>query len=237
MKQLKTKIEDLKKVISLNETQKKLATAKARLDAAIASRVGEAEALQEVIEARTAAETAKATLNKIPLARRQEAVVAEEYGQELGRRAASLGGGYSGDVKYSVNWGDNANASTVTNRGEQYSRRCTWRKLNARHVVQLDPAGIPLLVESPDLCEASRREGLPLIALYLDGRAVWVRRTGKQIVSQQGWVAMEDGLLYHSTVSYDDAKAGAAKKAATLRREQEARRAERRHEEQLAVAA
>ena len=233
----KTKIEDLKKTITLNKAQKKLEAAKARLDSAIASRAGEGEALQEVITRRAEAEAAKAAFGRLPLARRQAAVKMEEDALELGRRAVSLGGSYSGDVKCSVTWGDSANASTVTARGDQYSRKCFWRKVNARHTVQLDPAGIPMLVSNPALCEASRREGLPLIALYPDGGAVWVKRVGKRIEAQKGWVAMEDGLLYHSTVSYDHAKAAVARKAAILRREKALRLAEQKLNRRAALVA
>jgi hypothetical protein len=48
--------------------------------------------------------------------------------------------------------------------------------------------------------------GYPLIALYPNGRAVWVKSRGKQIDSVHGYVASGYGLVAHSTKSPEDAR-------------------------------
>jgi hypothetical protein len=139
-----------------------------------------------------------------------------------------MGGDYSGATNYFVQWGDKADASTATGQGEQYSRGCTYKKTDADHVVTLDPAGVSRLVEEEEIRQASARDGLPLIAYYPDGSAVWVRSKGKAIVSERGWIARHGATCYHSTKSMADALTKYARKVKAAQREEVKRRKDRK---------
>lgn len=41
-----------------------------------------------------------------------------------------------------------------------------WNKTDATHRITLHGAGIPAMVDNPDLCAASLADGLPVIALH-----------------------------------------------------------------------
>lgn len=73
------------------------------------------------------------------------------------------------------------------------------------------------------LTEQSDREGLPLIALYPDNSAVWVRRKGKGIVSERGWVAWEGWHCSHSTKSLKHAQVCLKRKRDAAAREDKLR--------------
>lgn len=169
---------------------------------------------------------AKEVFQKLLPARRAAAEQTYKAAIENARRAVELGAGYSGTTSRTFRFGKEATAYTVTDTGEQYSRSCKYRKTNAEHVVQLDPARVHILVDSPRLRELSSRDGLELIALDADGRATWVVSKRNQIAAEHGWVIGDDLCCFHSTKSREDAAKGHARKRAELDR-QAAEQAER----------
>ena len=60
---------------------------------------------------------------------------------------------------------------------------------------------------------------MPIIGLMEDGRFIWVRRKGKAIVAENGWIGCHAGTIYHSKKSAEDAQAGAERKAKKAERE------------------
>jgi hypothetical protein len=184
--------------------------------------------LERATAARTEHQTAQASLKKIPAPRRKLAQNIITIAEKIGMDAAKMGEDYSGDTTCSVRWGQSADAITTKDQGEQYSRKCTYKKTNADHTVFLDPAGAPLLVEAENLRNLSARDGLRLIALYPSDAAVWVKNRGKAIVSESGWIVGNGQICYHSTVSREHAQKGFAKKhAAHLAEIQELRRSQK----------
>ena len=175
------------------------------------------------IELRRRELAAAATVARIPAPRRKLAALCVEVGEQIGRAAAARKGDpYSGDTSWGVKWGTRADADTILTPGKPYSRRVTYRRTNAAHTVTLDPAGIPALVEAGALRVASEREGLPLIALYPDGSAVWVVSSkGKTISAQRGWVAHAQGQTFHSVAGMANAQEGLRFKLDKLRKERE----------------
>lgn len=147
--------------------------------------------------------------------------------EALGYSAARRGGRYSGHTDWSaLTWGETTAARTTTSRGDQYSRRCTYRRLDARHEVTLTVEGTVDLIDAPALAAASEREGLPLISYCAaTGAAVWVALRGKAIRAQRGWIATAGegagAVIYHSTESLDHARRGASRKAGAAAREAE----------------
>ena len=166
--------------------------------------------------AKTAAEK---TLAKLPAERRNQAAQTVNIAEEIGKAASAQGESYSGETSWRVRWSETATAYTVTDKGDQYSRKCTYSKTDATHVVTLCPAGVVTLVESEALRQASSRDGLHLIDLREDGACVWVRSKGKAIVSEKGWIAGNGSVCYHSTKSADDARKGYERKRAAQERE------------------
>jgi hypothetical protein len=156
----------------------------------------------------------QAAFCNIPAPRRNRATDIVAAAERVGMDAARAGGSYSGQMTYSVAWGDAADAHTETSRGDQYSRSCTYRRTDAEHVVTLDPAGVALLVEQETLRNLSAGDGLPLIALYPDQSAVWVRLKNKAVVAERGWIVGNGQVCYHSTRSLAHARAGFERKNA-----------------------
>lgn len=169
-------------------------------------------ALGRAIAARNASLAAAGDLKRIPAPRRILSARTVEIAEAIAHTASHEGGSYSGTTSYATRWGESASAETLTDKGSQYSRRCTYRKTDATHTVTLDPAGVALLVENEALRIGSKREGLHLIALYPDGSAVWVKPHAKGIVAERGWVAAEGPVCYHSTESLEHARKGLRKK-------------------------
>ena len=173
---------------------------------------------------RIARDAAAADLAKRPKNRREQAERAVTIAEEITLRAARrMGGSYSGDTTHGVEWHTAhtpAIAYTTTSQGDSYSRSCKYSKTDAHHGVRLDPAGIPALVENEALRNASSTDGLPLISLMEDGRAIWLKSTGKQITEQAGWIIGTAGICYHSTKSREDAQKGFDKKHAEHIRQQ-----------------
>ena len=85
--------------------------------------------------------------------------------------------------------------------------------------MRLSPEGAIELVKQEQIRDASIGEGLPLISLHPDGKCVWVRKRGQQILSESGWIAHKDGVCFHSVKSGEDAERGLRKKLNAIERE------------------
>lgn len=221
----KTKVLDLHKLLTIKDTEhKEIAarqTAQRELDNAINGVIPlpllDPVTLSRAKQARLAAYRAKEAFNALPKARRALAESVQKTALEIAIAAArKMGGDYSGNVSHAATFGDSVKAYTITDEGDQYSRSCKYRKTDAEHKVQLDPARVHALVESVALREMSSREGLPLVALDDDGKAVWLVSKAKQIAAQSGWIIGCSRCCYHSTKSRDDAVKGHAKKLAAI---------------------
>ncbi len=223
-----TKVKDINTLIASNKAVKRAATlrnaAKAAAERAIDYGVANAPDVASAIATARGAIAAKIEAEKafakLPPDRRTMAQSAVTMAMEIGKQAARLGCSYSGDTGYGASWGEKAWAETSTDKGEQYSRKCTYRKTDASHHVSMDPSGIPCLVENEALRQCSIRDGLHLIALFPDSSCVWVRNKGKAIVSESGWIAGNASVCYHSIKSADDAKRGFERKLAIHNRQQ-----------------
>jgi len=218
-----TKIDDLKKHIAAESARHRAKLAAATLAAAVSteSRDEIIAILDRGIASRADAVKAAEPLAKLPPARRELAAATAKAALELGRRVALQGESYSGATDYRATWSDSASpsAGTCTDKGAQYSRRCTYKKTDADHVVRLAPEWSPLLVEREELRTLSDRDGLPLIGIAEDGRCAWVKKKGKGITSEIGWISYFGSICYHSTISKSDADKGLARKLAAARRE------------------
>lgn len=136
--------------------------------------------------------------------------------------AVAFGGSYSGSTSREVAWGEFTTATTTVSKGDQYSRRCTYRKTDALHKVTISVDGVVDLLEANVIREASREEGMPLIAYRAaTGEATWVTDRNKRLVAVRGWIAAEGDTIYHSTESLDHARRGLARKAAAAARSAE----------------
>jgi hypothetical protein len=231
-----TKVRALQRLIDCQRTQQRAEDAASAAAGAIAAggavEVAERGA-RAAWEARREFRAAEDVWRSMPREQREYSTASAEAGIGLAKLAAVIGGQYSGTVTYSGDWGSATTASTSTDRGEQYSRRCTYRRVNADHRVMITPEGMVDLIESPSLAQASGREGLPMLAYVAaagggGGAAVWVERKGKTIRAVEGWIAEAGGTIYHSTESLDHARRGAARKAAAAAREADRRRADTR---------
>lgn len=156
---------------------------------------------------------ARSAWKRVPAARRKWADEAIKNAVECADRAiAQTGEQYSGQVSTKIEWRSTACAWTYTSAGDRYSRSCKYTRTNATHIVHLDARRVMCLLDRPDVVQASRRDGLPLIALDPDGACVWVNTRGKQIKSVNGWIACRQGVTYHSIVSREHAEQGLARK-------------------------
>jgi hypothetical protein len=219
----KTKIDDLKKHLAAADARHRADNDLHVLTAALPAQGAECchALLDRYMASKNAATDAAAPLAKLPTARRELAASTAKAALEIGRRAALQGESYSGKTDYRATWSDSAfpSADTSTDKGAQYSRKCTYRKTDADHVVNLCPEWSPLLVEREELRTLSDRDGLPLIGIAEDGRCAWVTKKGKTITSEIGWIAYFGSVCYHSTISQSDADKGLARKLAAARRE------------------
>lgn len=173
------------------------------------------------------ATTARTTFAALPKARRDMAEAVRAAAKEIARQAAmKMGGSYSGNISHIVTWGTAAETYTTTDKGDQYSRSCSYKKTDATRHIILDFARVHTLVESERLRELSNRDGLPLIALDENGAATWVKSSGKQLTAEHGWVIGCSRCCYHSTTSKEAAIKWHAKKLAAIL-ENERQQAER----------
>lgn len=229
-----TQVSDIRRVIALDdETQRfnrLVDEARRQLDRLILSGVvpltipnGE-----EIVAGRKAMDQAAEAVKRLP---KDRAAMAREVvkwaKEEAVSIAASMGGDYSGDVSFTVKFGSSG-TGTTTSIGDQYSRRCTYRKTDAVHQVAMNPEGLPELFANERLRQMSNRDGLPLIFLKPDGEAVWVRSAGKRIEPVRGWIIGGERCCYHSTKSREDAVKGHARKLAALEAQEKAERESRK---------
>lgn len=231
MKTYTTPVKDLLKLLAVREAETKTAatraTAQKELEAAIASPLPliDPVTLSRAAAMRQAWEAAKETFARLPKTRRETAEHVAKTALEIGTKAARKGDLYSGETSSRAAFGEQACAGTHTSPGNAYGGKARkYSKTDALHFVKLDPARVHALVESSRLRELSIRDGLPLIALDADGACVWVKSSGKQIVSQSGWIIGDEHVCFHSTKSREDAVKGytikrAAFSASTAARE------------------
>ena len=216
---IQTKISDLTTLLASIDATTKAAHDAERLTTSIATGCRESaiSALDISLASRGAATKAAALFAKVPLPRRDLARATKAKAESLGKVAAALGERYSGTTDYSAGWAVSPSASTYTDKGDQYSRGCTYRKTDASHVVRLSPEWSVLLTEREDVAALSARDGLPLIGWHADGRACWVKTKGKAITEEIGWIAQFGTVCYHSTKSQKAADQGLAKWMASER--------------------
>ena len=220
---LQTKIDDLKKHITASTAEQLASRHRQALDQSITcdTRDSIITALDQCLISRAAATAARVAVDNIPAPRRTAAGRTAEQAILLGRQAARMGDPYSGQTGYAAHWTDAAcpSADTTTGRGGRYSRSSKFSKTDAEHVVRLSPEWTPLLVESGDICALSAADGLPLIGIAADGRCCWVKKKGKAITEEIGWIANFGSTIYHSTHSQADADRMLPRKLAAVRQE------------------
>jgi len=224
-----TKIHALEAFIKLQDAKTQANFKKTRMVESLSYCPSDEQFTHNALEALAAQRewaTANTRFKSFPKAKRDYAEKAHKDAFELGARASSLGKEYSGTTTIKSTWAATASAKTFTTSGDQYSRRCTYRKTNAQHVVSLSVRDIVDLLDAPDLVEWSRREGLPLIGYDAKtGACTWTVVTNKRLNTERGWVAYENGVCYHSQTSFDHAKKQLCSK---LKRLKEARNVDRR---------
>ncbi|NBU34650.1 hypothetical protein EBZ38_17105 [bacterium] len=163
---------------------------------------------QVALDAMIAAEN---EFKKLPKARRTFAEGQIKLATDAANWAAELGGEYSGQTGTAVEWRSFAGAKTETSLGDKYHRFCTYRKTNAVHTVSIDARRIHLLTR--EIVQASRNLGKVVIALDEDGRCSWVRRSNKQLVAENGWLAAKGDQIALSSTSLAGARQQLARKA------------------------
>jgi hypothetical protein len=148
---------------------------------------------------------------KLPKARRDFAEGQIKLAVDAANWAAELGGEYSGRTETAVEWRCFAGAKTETSYGDKYSRSCPYSKTDATHTVSIDARRIHLLTR--EIVQASRRLGKVVIALDEDGRCTWVRASNKQLVAENGYLAVEGDQIALSSTSMAGARQQLARKA------------------------
>ena len=148
---------------------------------------------------------------KLPKARRDFAEGQIKLAIDAANWAAELGGQYSGQTETAVEWQSFAGAWTKTSYGDKYSRSCPYSKTDAVHTVSIDARRIHLLTR--EVVQASKRLGKVVVALDEDGRCTWVRVSNKQLVAENGYLAVEGDQIAFSTTSLAGARQQLARKA------------------------
>lgn len=135
----------------------------------------------------------------------------------------------SGIVEFVIEWTTAARpyTQTISSSGEQYSRRCTFRKTDATHIVRLSPEWSAEWTQED--ADASMRDGIALIGLKSDRQACWLTIKNRSLHLTQGWFVTDGVNSYHSEVSLAHAQKGLAKKVAAWQKHL-AQEAERRAE-------
>lgn len=114
---------------------------------------------------------------------------------------------YSGETTVNVYFGDKVSIKQTTSKGDQYSRRCTYRKTDNRVDVNLrklppkqylDIDGVLTL----DISGKKRINGIVVLS------ASWLALKGKSPYLATGWIAVGEHCNYHSLVSPADAYRG-----------------------------
>jgi hypothetical protein len=217
---IETKINDLKNFLILKETKIKLERhtnkAKDQFEFALSQDKKDDKLVETINLVRSfksdfyKQETA---FNKIPKERRDLVYLTHKWALDVAKQVCYMGRCYSGDTSfyYSIIDGP-SDAHTTTDIGDQYSRKCTFRKTDASHNVKIDANDIPFMWENQNVMKLSDSDGLPLISLKPNGQAVWVQTKVKSIVAVNGWICWNETMCYHSTKSYADAEKGLSKK-------------------------
>ena len=212
-----TKIDALNKLLGIEEAKKKAERAKSWAMIGIERQsISPEEVAKRAIAAHAAQcdeYKADEDFRALPKPRREWAKEAKKWAEDQARHGFDLGGDYSGNTSQSICWGDSSRAYTIKCYGEKYSRSCKYSKMDAEHIVQLCAEDVARLDGWRQIAQASAAEGLPIIGLMEDGRFIWVRRKGKAIVAENGWIGSHAGTIFHSKKSAEDAQAGAERKA------------------------
>lgn len=223
---LETRVKDLTALVALREVERGEQRAKKSLEtAAVCPAATDARIIdlrKAWQDARSQTQKAREVWKRLPAPRRKAAEELFALGTSHANRVAKRGDTFSGRTDTGMRWGSEARAWSSTGAGEQYSRKCTFHKTDCTHVVQLDPAGLPLLSDLlHDLVAVSQQEGLHIIALYPEDRAVWVTECRGKLKSESGWVTYDYDTrqCFHSTKSREHAVAGLAKKVRVFREE------------------
>lgn len=218
-----TKIDALNKLLKIEEAKEKAERAKSWAMIGIKNRSATPEEVAKRAIAAHAAQydeyKADEDFRALPKPHRTWAEETKKWAEDQARHGLDLGGDYSGNTSQSICWGDSSRAYTTTCYGDKYSRSCKYSKINADHIAILCAEDVVRLDEHRPIAQASAAEGLPIIGLMGDGRFVWVRRKGKAIVSENGWIGCHAGTIYHSKKSAEAAQAGAKRKAKKVERE------------------
>lgn len=228
---------DIEAHLEVQKAEKRVKRAYERLNNALERNCGRQEAFESLCACHDEHQATKKVLGKIPKARRAYSARILETAELHGRVIAQMGGDYSGVTRHGTAWGAMADAMTSKTAGDRYSNSCRYRREDADHCVVLDPRGVEELVKNERLRKLSAADGLPLIALYPDQSAVWVRRKGKAIKAERGWVVGNTEVCFHSTLSREHAERGFRKKCEAQREELRERRLHQREARRAALVA
>lgn len=135
----------------------------------------------------------------------------------------------SGSVEFVIEWTTAARpyTQTLSSSGEQYSRRCTYRKTDATHIVRLSHEWAAEWNQAD--ADASMRDGIALVGLKADRQACWLTIKNRSLHLTEGWFVVDGANSYHSKESLEHAQKGLAKKVAAWQKHL-AQEAERRAE-------
>jgi len=216
-----TVVNDIKRTLHAQKWESKLQAAQDEMTEKIKCLRIPEETVEMLKIAVDAVRIAREATARIPKDRRENAERIVKTAETLGRTAVKMGGMYSGETEFRVDWVEcEAMADTRTSLGASYPGKKSYRKTDAIHCVALNIEGVIGLADNQQIREASARDGLPLISLLPDGRCVWVRKCGQKILSEAGWIAHKDGVCYHSVKSPEDAQRGLRKKLNAIERQQ-----------------
>lgn len=149
----------------------------------------------------------------------------DEFGTTVANGALNAGSSYTGTTNWQFKWVENHTevaAVTKVKVSKSARNKSPWGCNDAVHVVQLDPEGLILLEDCPDIARQSMEDGLRMLALYPGGRAVWSpRHASKSLATGRGYIGAavinaREGqrlVVYHGTASATHAKAGAQYRA------------------------
>ena len=132
-----------------------------------------------------------------------------------------LGGRYSGQTSWVIGSGPPA-AKTVTNGGDQYSRRCTYRRTDALHYISTTVSALGRVRDAKVPVYLARDELIVLDVIETttyQGRgiheAVVVRQKGKKLTTAAVFVADQGDGQYHVATSPRAAKMAITRAAET----------------------
>lgn len=160
----------------------------------------------------------------------QQVKTVTEFARNQIRRETALQ--RSGSVEFVVEWttSPTPHAQTLSSSGEQYSRKCTYRKTDATHIVRLSPEWAAEWNQAD--ADASMRDGIALVGLKSDRQACWLTIKNRSLHLTEGWFVVDGPHSYHSTDSLEHAQRGLAKKVAAWQKGEarlnEHKRAQRR---------